>query len=82
MKLSFDNMILEVNIFHVMKQSQDEFECYKIYMIDTLIYTKVNVEDKSKFLKYLFLNHKFKPFLFPNRSKIVSVTCYIGYWIR
>ena len=37
MKLSFGNMTLEINIFHVVKQLKEEDEYYHTYMIDTLI---------------------------------------------
>ena len=40
MKLSFRNMILEINIFHVRKQPLDEDECYDSYMTDKLILRK------------------------------------------
>lgn len=37
MKLSFGNMTLEVNIFHITKKPMEDDECYQSYMIDALI---------------------------------------------
>lgn len=36
MKLSFGNMTLEVNIFHITKQLEEDDECHQIHMIDVL----------------------------------------------
>lgn len=36
MKLSFGNMTLEVNIFHITKQPQEDDECHQTFMIDAL----------------------------------------------
>ncbi|XP_022861772.1 uncharacterized protein LOC111382129 [Olea europaea var. sylvestris] len=36
MKLTFGNMTLEVNIFHITKQPTEEDECHQTYMIDAL----------------------------------------------
>ncbi|XP_024032292.1 uncharacterized protein LOC112094828 [Morus notabilis] len=37
MKISFGNMTLEVNIFHIQKQPRDDDECHQTFMIDTLV---------------------------------------------
>ncbi|XP_022880965.1 uncharacterized protein LOC111398273 [Olea europaea var. sylvestris] len=37
MKLSFGNMTLDVNIFHIMKQPEEDDECRQTYMIDTRV---------------------------------------------
>ena len=65
MKLSFGNMTLEVNIFHVAKQPQNEDECYQTYMIDTLIPEEVHLHDDSESLEYLLHNSDFESLLFP-----------------
>ncbi|XP_022852186.1 uncharacterized protein LOC111373838 [Olea europaea var. sylvestris] len=38
MKLSFGNMTLNVNIFHIMKQSEEDDNCHQTFMIDALDY--------------------------------------------
>ena len=65
MKLSFGNMTLEVNIFHVAKQPQNKDECYQTYMIDTLIPEEVHLHDDSESLEYLLHNSDFESLLFP-----------------
>ncbi|XP_022897799.1 uncharacterized protein LOC111411505 [Olea europaea var. sylvestris] len=40
MKLTFGNMTLEVNIFHITKQPTEEDECHQTYMIDALTQEK------------------------------------------
>ena len=52
MKLSFGNMTLEVNIFHVSKQPPNEDECYHADMIDTLV-----TEEFYKSLEFDPLNY-------------------------
>ncbi|XP_022859339.1 uncharacterized protein LOC111380103 [Olea europaea var. sylvestris] len=42
MKLSFGNMTLNVNIFHIMKQPEKDDECHQLYMIDVLIEKEVH----------------------------------------
>ena len=37
MKLSFGNMTLEVNIFHIGKQPQDDDECHQTFLVDTIM---------------------------------------------
>ncbi|XP_038978648.1 uncharacterized protein LOC120108978 [Phoenix dactylifera] len=37
MKLSFGHMTLEVNIFHISKQPQEDDECHQTYLINTLM---------------------------------------------
>ncbi|XP_019055448.1 PREDICTED: uncharacterized protein LOC109115685 [Nelumbo nucifera] len=56
MKLSFGNLTLEVNIFHVGKQPRDEDKCYHTYMIDSLIAEEVDERENSKSLEYLLSN--------------------------
>ena len=53
MKLSFWNMTLEVNIFHVGKQPQEEDKCYHTYMIDSLIPEEAHTIEDSDSLEYL-----------------------------
>ncbi|XP_022866210.1 uncharacterized protein LOC111386013 [Olea europaea var. sylvestris] len=37
MKLSFGNMTLDINIFHIMKQPEEDDECHQTFMIDALV---------------------------------------------
>ncbi|XP_022842013.1 uncharacterized protein LOC111365709 [Olea europaea var. sylvestris] len=37
MKLSFGNTTLDVNIFHIMKQPEEDDKCYQTFMIDELV---------------------------------------------
>ncbi|GKU89562.1 hypothetical protein SLEP1_g3688 [Rubroshorea leprosula] len=55
MKLSFGNMTLEVNIFHVGKQPQEDDECYHSYMIDSLV-EEVQERGNSKSLEHFLYN--------------------------
>ena len=41
MKISFGNMTLEVNIFHIQKQPRDDDKCHQTFMIDTLVEEEV-----------------------------------------
>lgn len=47
MKLSFGNMTLEVNIFHIGKQPQAEDECYQRYLIDSLVEEEVSLQKNT-----------------------------------
>ncbi|XP_062103689.1 uncharacterized protein LOC133814789 [Humulus lupulus] len=47
MKISFGNMTLEVNIFHVAKQPHDDDECYQTFFIDTLIPEEIQLQSNS-----------------------------------
>ncbi|XP_062081016.1 uncharacterized protein LOC133785818 [Humulus lupulus] len=44
MKITFGNMTLEVNIFHVSKQPHDDDECYQTFLIDTLIPEEIQLQ--------------------------------------
>ncbi|XP_022857020.1 uncharacterized protein LOC111378083 [Olea europaea var. sylvestris] len=37
MKLSFGNMTLDVNIFHIMKQHKEDDKCHQTFLIDALV---------------------------------------------
>ncbi|XP_060974665.1 uncharacterized protein LOC133039746 [Cannabis sativa] len=54
MKISFGNMTLEVNIFHVAKQPHDDDECYQTFLIDTLISEEIQLQKNSDDLDELF----------------------------
>ena len=47
MKISFGNMTLEVNVFHIAKQPRDDDECYQTFLIDTLISEEVQLHSSS-----------------------------------
>ncbi|XP_024026577.1 uncharacterized protein LOC112093078, partial [Morus notabilis] len=54
MKISFGNMTLEVNVFHITKQPRDDDECHQTFLIDTLVSEEVqlcsNSDDLNDFL--------------------------------
>ncbi|XP_022857559.1 uncharacterized protein LOC111378559 [Olea europaea var. sylvestris] len=58
MKLSFGNMTLDVNIFHIMKQSEDDDEFHQTYMIDALIEEEVHALIDFDPLNSFLLNSK------------------------
>ncbi|KAL5762934.1 hypothetical protein ACOSP7_019198 [Xanthoceras sorbifolium] len=47
MKLTFGNMTLEVNIFHIGRQPHQEDECYHTCMIDSLMPEELHLKDDS-----------------------------------
>ena len=55
MKISFGNMSLEVNVFHIAKQPRDDDECHQTFLIDTLVSEEVqlcsNSNDLDDFLR-------------------------------
>ena len=53
MKISFGNMTLEVNVFHIIKQPQGDDECVHTYMIDSLVEEEVNLRKNLDSLEYL-----------------------------
>ena len=55
MKISFGNMTLEVNIFHIGKQPREDDECYQTFMIDTIIPEEVQLRSNFDNLDELFL---------------------------
>ncbi|KAF5450328.1 hypothetical protein F2P56_030689 [Juglans regia] len=59
MKLSFGNMILEVNIFHITKQPEDDDESHQTYMIDSLIDKGVSTVHDFDPLEYFLNNYEF-----------------------
>ena len=52
MKLSFGNMPMKVNIFHVSKQPREEEKCYHTYMINSLIQEEAYKREDSYSLEY------------------------------
>ncbi|KAL5827957.1 hypothetical protein ACOSQ3_019799 [Xanthoceras sorbifolium] len=60
MKLTFGNMTLEVNIFHIGRQPHQEDECYHTYMIDSLMPEELHLKDKFESLEYLLLEDDFE----------------------
>ena len=59
MKLSFGNMTLEVNIFHIAKQPEDDNESHKTYMIDSLIDRGVSIAHDFDLLEYFLVHSEF-----------------------
>ena len=57
MKISFGNMTLEVNVFHITKQPQDDDECVHTYMIDSLVEEEVNLRKNPDSLEYLLQDY-------------------------
>ncbi|XP_024026423.1 uncharacterized protein LOC112093051 [Morus notabilis] len=55
MMISFGNMTLEVNVFHIAKQPRDDDECHQTFLIDTLVSEEVqlcsNSDDLDDFLR-------------------------------
>ncbi|KAF5447327.1 hypothetical protein F2P56_032886 [Juglans regia] len=76
MKLSFRNMTLEVNIFHIEKQSMEDDEYHQMYMIDTLIDKGIQTTHDSDSIKYFFVNSEFDTM---NDSSDVVDVCAIFY---
>ncbi|XP_022855712.1 uncharacterized protein LOC111376930 [Olea europaea var. sylvestris] len=58
MKLTFGNITLEVNIFHITKQPMEEDECHQTYMIDTLTKEEAPTTIDSDPLNSFILNTK------------------------
>ena len=56
MKISFGNMTLEVNVFNIAKQPQDDDECIDTYMIDTLVEEEVNLRKNPDSLDHFLHN--------------------------
>ncbi|XP_022880787.1 uncharacterized protein LOC111398065 [Olea europaea var. sylvestris] len=56
MKLSFGNMTLDVNIFHVMKQLEEDDECHQTYMTDALVKKEAHALIDPDPLNSFFLN--------------------------
>jgi len=56
MKISFGNMTLEVNIFHIQKQPHDDDECHQTIMINTLVEEGVLPQSNSEDLENLLQN--------------------------
>ncbi|XP_024021303.1 uncharacterized protein LOC112091547 [Morus notabilis] len=50
MKISFGNMTLEVNVFHIAKQPCDDDECHQTFLIDTLVSEEVQLSSNSNVL--------------------------------
>lgn len=59
MKLSFGNMTLEVNIFHIVKQPEDDDKSHQTYMIDSLMDRGVFTTYDFDPLEYFLVNSKF-----------------------
>ncbi|XP_062118321.1 uncharacterized protein LOC133831932, partial [Humulus lupulus] len=86
MKISFGNMTLEVNVFHIGKQPPDNDECFQSYLIDTLIseeveskYTSIptawSAKDKRKFLVEVRNFYWDDPYLFKYCSDQIMRRC-------
>ena len=60
MKLSFRNMTLEVNIFHVEKQPRDDDECQGTYMLEAILpeIDPLQPESNPHVVKVIPKNHK------------------------
>ncbi|XP_024025920.1 uncharacterized protein LOC112092897 [Morus notabilis] len=58
MKISFGNMTLEVNTFHIQKQSHDDNKCHQTFMIDTLVEEEVLLQSNSEDLENLLQNYE------------------------
>ena len=56
MKITFGNMTLEVNVFHIAKQPHDDDECHQTFMIDTLVSEEVQMQSDSNNLDDLLHN--------------------------
>ncbi|GKV23161.1 hypothetical protein SLEP1_g32926 [Rubroshorea leprosula] len=73
MKLSFGNMTLEVNIFHVGKQLYDDDECYQTYMIDSLV-EEVYERENSESLEYLLGDSDLDDDFLNDHSNVSSIS--------
>ena len=62
MKLSFGNMTLEVNIFHVEKQPRDDDECQGTYMLEAVLPKTASLQHESNALevKMILKNRKMR----------------------
>ena len=56
MKISFGNMTLEVNVFNIVKQPQDDDECHQTFLIDTLVEEEVLLQSNYADLENLLQN--------------------------
>ncbi|GKV12081.1 hypothetical protein SLEP1_g23281 [Rubroshorea leprosula] len=77
MKLSFGNMTLEVNIFHVGKQLHDDDECYQTYMIDSLVeevYEREHIESLEYLLGDYDLDVDFLNYPINDQSNVSSIS--------
>ncbi|XP_060959305.1 uncharacterized protein LOC133030544 [Cannabis sativa] len=73
MKLSFGNMTMEVNIFHVAKQPPNEEEdCYHTDVIDTIIEEEILLHDDSDSLNDLLHDFDIENMLYPPEEANVS----------
>ncbi|KAM6554212.1 hypothetical protein CsatB_014974 [Cannabis sativa] len=73
MKLSFGNMTMEVNVFHVVKQPPDEEEdCYHTDVIDTIVEVEVLIHDDSDSLNDILYDFDTKNILYPYEEANVS----------
>ena len=50
MKISFESMTLEVNVFHIAKQPLDNDECDQTFLIETLVAEEVQLLSNSNAL--------------------------------
>ncbi|KAF5481398.1 hypothetical protein F2P56_002052 [Juglans regia] len=76
MKLSFGNMTLKVNIFHIAKQPEDNDESHQTYMIDSLMDRGVSIAHDFDTLEYFLVNSEFDSINDP--SDVVDI-CVIFY---
>ena len=72
MKQSFGNMTLQVNIFHVSKQPQDEDECYHADMINTLVTEEFYKRHEFDPLNYILHDVDNKSLSYPDNVSHVS----------
>ncbi|XP_038974777.1 uncharacterized protein LOC120106013 [Phoenix dactylifera] len=59
MKLSFGHMTLEVNIFHISKQPQEDDECHQTYLINILMQEEAITKHDPDPLEYFLINSGF-----------------------
>ncbi|XP_022852333.1 uncharacterized protein LOC111373964 [Olea europaea var. sylvestris] len=65
-KLSFGNMTLDINIFHVMKQPKEDDECHQTYMIDTFVEEEAHdygTPPMTTFNEFGAMRRRFSPYI-------------------
>lgn len=62
MKISFGNVTLELNIFHVEKRPRDDDECQQTFMIDILVPEEVQLQENSNNPSHLLQNSESERF--------------------
>lgn len=74
MKISFGNMTLEVNIFHIGKHSRDDDECYQTFLIDTLVQEEVDPQNNSKKLEDLIQDSNYESSGFVEFTNVSAIS--------